>query len=239
MTTTRRTFMKQIGVTLAALLASGCLPPTPPPTPMCYAPAAPTTAPASTSTPTPAPTPYPMPTCYAAPPPTAPAVETNENWEALRVCWLDLKDPRLGSSGGAAFSSELLRRHRDALTRLQTAGQLDSEVASAMVIAFDEATVHVQRKMATCYEPLPPGQPNPHTSREELTTQAATLTEMAARSVIDPATVARARAALERDLAWLAQFQAGRQPGELEEIRATPAEVEAARLLVELLLKRT
>jgi hypothetical protein len=165
-------------------------------------------------------------------------VDASEKWHALRACWLDLRDPRLPAPDGAALSRDLLRRHSEALDELQAVGQLDSDVAAAMGVAFLEAVVHVQRKMATCYEPLPPGQPNPYVSRDDLTTQAAALTEMAERSAIDPLTVTRARATLERDIAWLAQFQAGKQPGKLDEIRAMPAEVEAARLLVELLLGR-
>jgi hypothetical protein len=59
---------------------------------------------------------------------------------------------------------------------------------------------------------------------------------MAQRSAIDPATVARARAALEKDVAWLSLFQAGQQPGDLNVIQATPTEVKAASILVALLL---
>ncbi|HSD82495.1 MAG TPA: hypothetical protein VLG46_01475, partial [Anaerolineae bacterium] len=61
------------------------------------------------------------------------------------------------------------------------------------------------------------------------------LTEMAQRSDIDPATVERARAALARDMAWLAQFRAGENPKDLESIQATPTEIKAARILVDLL----
>jgi hypothetical protein len=66
----------------------------------------------------------------------------------------------------------------------------------------------------------------------------ALLEEMAARSEIDPPTVAQARAALERDIEWLEQFQAGQVPGSWEQIGADPTAIEAARILVELLLGR-
>ena len=69
-------------------------------------------------------------------------------------------------------------------------------------------------------------------------TQAGALAEMARRSNIDPDTVTRARDAMARDMAWLAQFQAGQAPGELSSIEATPAQIEAARILVELLLAK-
>jgi hypothetical protein len=147
-----------------------------------------------------------------------------------------LRDPRLPAPGGAAFSHDLLRRHSDALNALQADRQLDADVAVAMAVAFEEAIAHVQRKAAPCYEPVPPGQFNPYASREELATQAAALAEMAERSAINPVTVARAQAALERDLAWLARFRAGLAPAEPAAFMPGPAEVEAARVLVELLL---
>jgi hypothetical protein len=165
-----------------------------------------------------------------------PAADASEKWEALRACWLDLKDPSMASSEGAAFSGDLLRRHDDALRGLQAGGQLDADVAAAMAIAFEEAVTHVQRKMATCYEPVPSDQPDPYASREELTTQAAALAEMAERSAIDRDTIARAQAALERDLAWLARFQAGPASGDLGVVKPSPAESEAARVLVQLLI---
>lgn len=74
--------------------------------------------------------------------------------------------------------------------------------------------------------------------RRDLMAQAEALGKMAGRSKIDAATVARARASLEHDMAWLSQFQAGKQPDELRDVQAMPAEVEAARVLVELLLNR-
>ena len=40
MTPTRRSFMRQVGVSLAALLASGCVPSISKPTPTCYTPPA-------------------------------------------------------------------------------------------------------------------------------------------------------------------------------------------------------
>jgi hypothetical protein len=220
-TTTRRSFIQYVGVTLGAMLASSCLPPT------CY-------IPRTASTPTP--TAFPMPTCYAPPAPTEPAAEAGEKWDALRARWLDLRNPRLGSPDGDAFSHDLLRRHSEALSALQASGGPDDDVAAAMAVAFEQAFAHVQRKAATCYEPLQPGQPNPYTSREDLTTQAAALAEMAERSAIDPVTIARAREALERDLAWLARFQTRSAIGDAGAVQPPPAEIEAARLLVELLL---
>jgi hypothetical protein len=91
--------------------------------------------------------------------------------------------------------------------------------------------------MGTCYELTSEGVSSMGV-RGDMTTQAAALAEMAERSTIDPATVARAQEALERDIAWLEQYKTGNQTGDPERIDASPAEVEAARVLVELLLER-
>jgi len=222
MNPTRREFMRQVGVTLAGLLLSGC-------------------DLASQLTAPQAPTPYQYQTCYIPPMPTdttPPASESEERWRSLRACWLDLRDTRLQSPGDPTFSKDLRRRHADALKALVASQELRADVADEIGIAFEEAVNHVVRKMATCYVPIESREANPYPPREELITQAAALTEMAGHSDIDPATVARARKALARDMAWLAQFQAGQAPGELSSIEATPAQIEAARVLVELLLER-
>ena len=108
-------------------------------------------------------------------------------------------------------------------------------MAGYITVAFEEAVKHTQAKQATCYAPLPQDAANPYPPREEVVTQAAALAEMAERSVIAPETVAAARAALARDMAWLDQFRAGGDPGEVTALEATPAEIEATRVLVALL----
>lgn len=202
----RREFMRNIGVALASLLTARCIV-----QPTCYTPALPT----------------PMPTCYTATPPTP-----NPQWSALRDCWLALDDPALQSFEETDFSRELCQRHADALDALIAAGELDPAVAAEMAVAFQEAVAHVQRQMASCYIALPPE----YTPRDDLVARAAALEEMAVRSEIDPATVEQARAALERDVAWLAQFHAGQTPGALDEVEVPPEAAEAARILVDLLL---
>ena len=137
------------------------------------------------------------------------------------------------SSEDTDFSNDLRRRHADALETLVADKILQADVADAMSVAFEQAIAHIQRQtVACCYEPLPPE----YMPRQNLTTQAAVLTEMVLRSGIDWDTANRAQAALERDMAWLSQFQAGKKPGQLESIEVTPAEVEAAHILVHLLL---
>jgi hypothetical protein len=143
-----------------------------------------------------------------------------------------LADPRLQSFEDTEFSLSLRQRHTDALKALVDSKELEAAIAAEIGVAFEQAVAHIQRQMATCYIALPPE----YTPRADLMTQAAALTEMAQRSSIDSNTVARAWAALERDMAWLSQFQAGQKPGELNVIQVTPTEAEAARILVALLL---
>ena len=146
--------------------------------------------------------------------------------------WMDLDNPALQSFEDTDFSLDLRQRHDDVLTALVESGEIDAGVADGIAAAFEEAIAHIQRQQATCYIALPPV----FTPREDLVQQAALLEEMATEGDIDPETVAQAQAALERDIAWLAQFHAGEVPGELDAIEVTQEAAEAARILVELLL---
>jgi hypothetical protein len=157
-----------------------------------------------------------------------------DRWQELRECWLGLQDSRLRSFGESAFPAELRRRHADAVEALTAGKALDPKVAHAIIVAFEEAVFHIRRQMATCYIALPPE----FVPRQDLTDQAAALAEMAERSAIDPATVGRARAALAHDVALLARFAAGQQPGMTENVIATPEDAEAARVLVNVLVER-
>jgi hypothetical protein len=220
---TRREFLRQVGVFLAAFIAGGCAParaPEPtPPTMTCYEP---------TAIP-PSPTPTPIMMCYS---PLPTPVASITSWSALRTSWLELNNPQLQVYEDTDFSRRLRQQHADALTTLTEAGQIDAAVAADIQVAFEQAIAHIQRQQATCYIALPPE----YTPRQDVMTQAKALTEMAQRSEINPVTVERARAALARDMVWLAQFQAKQQPGDLEDIQATPTEIKAARLLVDLLV---
>ena len=175
-------------------------------------------------------------TCYSpippTPSPTPPVTPLTPAWATLRACWLDLENPKLQSFEDTDFSRELHQRHADALSALVTSGELDAAVANEIAAAFEEAIAHVQRQQASCYIALPPE----FTPRDDLMRQADLLEDLAAEGDIDPGTVAQAQEALERDIAWLAQFHAGKVPEELEEIEVTPEAAEAARILVTLLL---
>jgi hypothetical protein len=230
MNTTRRTFMRQVGVTVAGLLVSGCVP----------APSS-TTPPIVTKIVSREVT---VVSCYIpieveeeAPASSESKADAAERWNALHACWLDLADSRLNTADSTGFGKALLGRHRDALAELVAAGTLEPDVAGHIGVAFEEAVTHVQRKQATCYEPMPQDAANPYPPREEVITQAAALVEMAVRSGIAPETVATAQATLARDMAWLDQFRTGGNPAEVTAMEATPAEIEAARVLVALLLE--
>ena len=205
MRTTRREFIRRVGIAMGSLMAMRCV--------SCYAPIEPTG-------------PFPPP----SPQPTEPSVDPN--WNTLRECWLDLDSSELRSYDDTDFSIELRQRHDDALAALVENGELDSAVAGEIDAAFEEAIAHIQRQQATCYIMLPPV----FAPREDLVQQTSILEELAEESDIEPETVAQAQAALERDIAWLSQFHAGEDPGELDGIEVTPEAAEAAKILVDLLL---
>jgi hypothetical protein len=128
----------------------------------------------------------------------------------------------------------LRKQHDAALGELTAAHVLEPDVAAAIRQAFEEVLVHLRMRDACCYAVFPlEAEP-----REDLTVQAAALAEMAGLSEIDSTTVARAQAALEHDMAWLAQFRAGLPARPLETVEPTPAEREAAQVMVLLLSKR-
>jgi hypothetical protein len=145
---------------------------------------------------------------------------------------VDLDHPELQSFEDTDFSRDLRQRHEHALAALVESEEIDDAVADEIAIAFEEAIAHIQRQQATCYIALPPV----FAPREDLVKQAELLEELSAEGDIASKTVAQAQAALERDIAWLAQFHAGEEPGEVDGIEITPEAAEAARILVELLL---
>jgi hypothetical protein len=227
MPATRREFLKFVGISLASLVTTRCLPSI---DPTCYAPTPATSMPRTAS-----PTSFPTVTCYM---PTRPlptptfSSAFSARWIALRECWLSLNDARLNSPEDTKFEYTLRQRHADALMALVAQKELDDTVANEIGIAFDQAVAHIRRQLVTCYIALPPE----FVPREDLMKQAAILTEMAQRSDIDPNTTTRARAAIERDMAWFAQFAPGKTPVKLDEVQATATEMEAAQILAELLL---
>jgi len=174
----------------------------------------------------------------------------------LRHCWLRLDWLAQQAMGdyerGDKAREKLAADHRAALDDLVAAGEMNANVADELNTAFGAATTHVLFINApiTCYEPMlvdyTPA------SSGQLGQQAGLLAEMAESGDLDPAIVAQAQAAIERDIAFLNLSDAETQALYDELIAAasgtydfpsldeldleiSPETAEAARFLVELL----
>jgi hypothetical protein len=175
--------------------------------------------------------------------------EDNSPRGRLRNCWLRLdwlaqktrETPPENYEQGEQARDELVAEHRAALDDLVAAGEVDAAVADQVQVAFDEAAFHAWRSNApmTCYMALPVE----YGGRDDLLQQAELLRK--AVSGLDPAVVEEVQAAIARDIA-LFEATAGPEAGarlieqfETGEIKASPEAVEAARILVDLLLRRT
>jgi hypothetical protein len=244
MKTNRREFMQGVGLVLASLLTTRCSPRT-----TCYEPIQPGPI-----------TPTPMPTCYTVVPTPSPqpSVGQSKEWDSLRQPWHDLD--RLAHDApdrerGEQTHERLVADHQRALDKLVAGDDLDPIVAAEMQAAFEGAAYHVWRANAsiTCYAiSLPDYEIE---SSSDLARQSDLLAEMAEQSAIDEATVAQAQAAIERDVAFLAMATDDQRAlieqvleaddgthdfpdlAELD-VDVPPESVEAARILVELLLER-
>jgi hypothetical protein len=128
---------------------------------------------------------------------------------------------------------DLPQRHADALERLAADGELEVAVAEQVELAFEQMLAHIEGLRSMCYIAMP----IESMPRGDMMGQIAALEEMAGGSDIDPAAVERARASLERDIAWLAQFQAGENPGGVSDVDVGTSSAEAARMLIELLVR--
>jgi hypothetical protein len=228
----RRDFMKVVGVSVASLALTSCRIPLPV---TCYIP--------MLSTPTPAGLLLPR--------------------ERLRRSWLSFGElaqvTQQDSGEGNAeneFGKELMVEHRKALDELVASGELSSTVADLVQEAYDAAVYHVWRSYApiTCYEPVivdfAP------VSAGILVQQSEILGKIADENTIDPNTLAKARAALEKDMAfyamtdaevaslydriiseWQAQGQAY-PTFENQELNVTPEAKSAAQFIISLLTSK-
>jgi hypothetical protein len=164
--------------------------------------------------------------------------------ERLRACWLRLEVLAQQAEGEIEQSQQaregLGAEHRAALDELVEVGELGTDVAEQVQIAFAEAAFHVWRSNApiTCYEGLPAA----YKPRDDLVLQAQALVETT--DDLDPRVVERVQAAIARDVAFFGAVEVGEsQVGELAalwesgEIEASPEAIEAARFLIELLLE--
>ena len=175
--------------------------------------------------------------------------------QRLRNCWARLEKLEQPSFEPDQVE-KLSDQHRAVLDELVAAGELQANVADQIQEAFAAAAYHVWRSHApiTCYLPAPGPNYTP-TSSGQLARQAQMLLEMADDLQIDQASVAKAQAAIERDIAFLAltdqetqelyeQLEAAAS-GDYSKIpqfdqlalEIDPESAVAARFLVELLLE--
>lgn len=255
----RRAFLRQLGIALASLVSTRCVPPlkrvTETPQVLCYEMVAPT------------PTPPPV-TCYTVVPSPTPANEltrqaqtlketaqagdlpidaTRQVWaalgrERLRACWfgLDALAQRAADlEKGEWAQKSLVAEYRTALDDLVSIGELDEPVAAQVQIAFEEAAFHVWRSNTPieCYIALPVE----YEPRDDLVQRAQVLSAIEG---VDQTVIDQARAALERDIAFFVLLGSG-QPDAAQlakqwaagEIAIDAVTLAAAQFLIDLLLE--
>ncbi len=233
MSPTRRDFIRSVGIAVATLMMGRCnpLPPT------CYEPMEVT----------------PVPTPTSAGDDSAQA-RLHRYWLGFSEFAQQTREESEGLEKSEQAREALIGEHRATLDELVAAGELEASVAEQVQLAFSEAIYHVWRSNVpiTCYEPVIIDYTP--TSAQQLVQQADILAELAESNSLDQETIARARAAIERDIAFLALSQAEVQTlydrlieaaGESYaypsfdevELDITPQAVEAARFLVESLLE--
>jgi hypothetical protein len=179
--------------------------------------------------------------------------------DRLRSCWHRFDWLAQQAQGdferGDRARKDLAAEHRAALDELVAAGELEAEVADELEAAFDAAADHVLWSNApiTCYKPAMPDYAP--TSAGQLVQQAELLEDLTDDATVDQEAVARAQAAIERNIAFLAmtdeEWQAmydelAAAAGDTYdfpdfddlELEITPEAAQAARFLVELLLTR-
>ena len=237
----RRDFIKLFGISLGSMLLARC-------------------SPVRTSEPT-----YPM-TCYqatAAPQPTdTPTPESLPARARLRLCWLKFGElaqkTREGANNGDGeadpLGTRMIADHRSALDELAAGGMITPAVADLVQEAYAAAVYHVWRSNipTTCYDLAYPDYAI--AGADELVRQVEILNQVAVGSTIAPDTLAKARAALEHDLAFYALTEADvqalydqlvaeyRDPGErmpaFDELRLTLTEEvrAAAQFLIDVLM---
>ncbi len=187
----RRDFIKLFGISLGSMLLARC-------------------APAQTPEPT-----YIM-TCYeptAAPRPTAtPTPESLPARTRLRLCWMKFGELAQKTREGAnsvdgendPLGTRMIAEHRSALDELAANGVLTPAAADLVQEAYAAAVYHVWRSNipTTCYDLAYPDYAI--AGADELVRQVEILNQVAAGGTIAPDTLAKARAALEHDLAFYA-----------------------------------
>ena len=248
---TRRDLMKQIGIAMASLAATRCTRVT------CYIPAElPTETLSADQLARQTAVIRDLAQDGTVTPSTAQRAQAAIGRERLRACWLQL--PQLAavsaedSSRGEKMRTSLIAEHQLALDDLIPLGELQSQVAEQVQFAFDGAAYHVWAASVPiiCYKETPINYKP--ASSDQLAQQSALLAEMAQGGSLDREAVARAQAAVERDIAFLnlpdgdvqAMYDelmvastAGQYPTfDQVELQIPPESADAAHFLVELLL---
>lgn len=233
MSQTRRDFIRSVGVAVATLIMRRCNPLPP----ICYE------AVESTAVPTP-----------FAGGDDSPRGKLRAYWMVFGDFAQQTKDESEALGESEEARDALIEDHHAVLNELVATADLDRAVAEEVQAAFSGAVYHVWRANipATCYAPtLVDYTP---TSAQQLVQQAEILAELEATSDLDEETIARATAAIERDIAFLSLSQTDVQalydeliaaagdsyayPSfETVELDITPEAIEAAHFLVELLLQ--
>jgi hypothetical protein len=147
-------------------------------------------------------------TCYIPMPPTKFPLTAKDR---LRSCWLSfgelaqatINESNEGTSENT-FGTQLVADHNQALDEMVSSNELAAAVAELVKEAYAAAVYHVWRSNAliTCYEPMLVNYAP--VSAAVLVEQSAALSEIASQDIIDPQTLAKARAALEHDMAYYA-----------------------------------
>jgi len=160
------------------------------------------------------------------------------DWETLRRCWAELNDQQylIPYEGDQEKLGNWGKEHQAALDNLVQRGRITQEAADNLEAAFRAAAGHINRTWigGTCYIMDPVTLTSLKTGAD-LLRQTTLLEELSHSGSLDASTVALARAAIERDIAFLegeyewTAFQDG-------SIEPDPSEIEAARILVNLML---
>jgi hypothetical protein len=204
MNISRRDFMKLVGVSVASLSLTQCRLPLPV---SCYAPAMPPITPTVPPTARDS-----LRLCWLSFGELAQATQnefehpSTPEVEPIPETVIEGAEPtrKPKPSTDNAYGTELSARHRQALDELVASGELTPGVADLIQEAYAAAVYHVWRSNApiTCYEPVIVDYAP--SSAGVLVQQADTLGEIAGQSSIDPATLEKARTALEHDMAYYA-----------------------------------
>jgi len=173
----RRNFMKLLGVSVASLYLARCR------------------------------SPFVTTSCYLVvlSPTPGPPLTNSPAHQRLRLYWLRFDELAQKSRTDAetSFREELVSGHRLALDELVASLEVAAPVADLVQEAYEAAVFHVWRSNipATCYDM---SFNYSFSSADVLVKQTTVLNQIAETGTVDPATLEKAQAALEHDMAFYA-----------------------------------